>query len=1257
MAQEIINIGPLPNDGQGDNLRTAFDKTNENFTQIWTAGPVGSNVRIAGNVISTQVVNQDLALSPNGTGNVRLNNNTIPGANNTWFLGSTTNRWRGLYLGSIGLDVAGNLTITGSATFGNDVYVGGNLTVEGDTIQIGNITTDTKTIQLSNTATTTGAADGSGVTVGRNDNIATFLYNAGNNVWTTNIGLQVGGPITGTSIAVSDATVYGNVDAINGNFTGNVTANYFIGDGSQLVNVPLANTIINGASQVTIPAANGAVFVDQAGQGVVRFAYVDNGGLDTIGEIAGQQNGLLLSSDPNNFESTLKLASDTGNLPGANLSTKTGNIELSTNTQFGSYTWKFDGAGQLTAPGNITANYFFGNGSQLTGITATTISNTAPAIGNGSIWWNSVDGRAYVKYNGQFIDLSPSLVPDPTTYVGNVVFDDQTIENVGNILPGTTNAYSLGSAAFQWKDLWVSNATIYMNSVPIGLTSANVLTVNGEPILSNNSTTSIVTTGGITANSFIGNGSQLTNLPDPNRIISGTTQVSVPATIPGFGNIVSVSVTGGQSTYQFNEYGQLTFGGINGNVIGKLGTDFGLAGIENVDIKIETSQTVGNASVTNFWTFGADGTLSAPGNITTNTGNITAAYFIGDGSQLTGLPPGYTDADVANLLAAFGSNSIVTTGNIDSGNITATYIYGDTTEANVFQGGSANISGNVIAGNFVGAGTNVDIVAGSYTWTFDDTGNVNIPGLAVVTGGIVGSGASPAPSLSGFSSLSAQSISLSGTGTAVNASSGNILTNKVTGTQFAFLNGIYTATLTGGGATSDYTLNLPANVGTNGQSLTSDGTGNLVWTTPASSYGNANVANFLANYGSNTIVTTGNITAGNLIGNISITGNVTGTQSNVDIIAGSYQWTFNNAGNLVLPGNTFSVNYANGTAVSLGGGSTYGDPNVVTLMSAFGSNTISTTGNVTSGNSKVVTAHRWSTGNATMSLSSGSIVLSPDTSLSATAGIQIGGSGYILAPDGSRNATLNYGGTSGTIGLYRLNIYGNQTTAIVNGGSNGVGNIGANTSNRFNTVFATAGDFSGNVTADIVSATNNGNGTNFKVGDDTWLGDVNVADTMSIRGQQNPANGYIVFGNVDTTSTLGRSGSGPLTYNGSFTVTGNITGNTAGFAIGYRDIPVLSLSANTTVSTSDAGKQYYSTSATPLTLTIANNASQAFQTGATINIINQGAGNVSVLRGTGVTMYLAGNSTSSDRTLTSYGVASITKVATDTWFISGVGLI
>ena len=67
-------------------------------------------------------------------------------------------------------------------------------------------------------------------------------------------------------------------------------------------------------------------------------------------------------------------------------------------------------------------------------------------------------------------------------------------------------------------------------------------------------------------------------------------------------------------------------------------------------------------------------------------------------------------------------------------------------------------------------------------------------------------------------------------------------------------------------------------------------------------------------------------------------------------------------------------------------------------------------------------------------------------------------------------------------------------------------------------------------------STNNGNGTNFKVGDDTWIGDINIANTLRIKGQQDSTRAYIVFGDSDAT-TLGRSGTGALTYGGEFNAT------------------------------------------------------------------------------------------------------------------------
>jgi len=49
MTQELINIGAQPNDGEGDPLRTAFAKINNNFTQLFSTGFFTSNAYSTGN--------------------------------------------------------------------------------------------------------------------------------------------------------------------------------------------------------------------------------------------------------------------------------------------------------------------------------------------------------------------------------------------------------------------------------------------------------------------------------------------------------------------------------------------------------------------------------------------------------------------------------------------------------------------------------------------------------------------------------------------------------------------------------------------------------------------------------------------------------------------------------------------------------------------------------------------------------------------------------------------------------------------------------------------------------------------------------------------------------------------------------------------------------------------------------------------------------------------------------------------------------
>lgn len=801
--QIIIDIGAAANDGTGDPLRTAFNYVNNNFSNVWNTGLPESNVVFSGNRILTANTNGNLVLAPNGTGRVVANVDIQPNANNTLNLGSLTRQWNTVY--------TRNISISGELTSG-DLTVNGNLTVSGDIIEVGNIVTDSKTIQLANTAANASSANGSGVTVGANDDIATLLYNSTTNTWNTNIGVSA---------------------------TGNISAPYFIGNGALLTGLEtFGNIAFSGANiQLAANVANTNIYI--APSGSTSNAYI---------------------RIPDN-------ASSLGN--GLAVVNRYGHVRISAKDGAAIQTWYFREDGSFELPGGVPAH----------------IKSDQDIIiqtGSGDYWTFGSD--------------SVLTVP-------------------GSIVPDTSNAYSLGNATNQWSDLWVSNATIYMNSVPITLAAGNVLTVGDEAVLTNNSATTISTTGNVTADYFFGNASQLSGL----------------ATVAFSGNysdLAGTPVIPTATSNLINDSGFIT--AATANVISVNGQ----TGVVSLTIPTATSNLTNDSG---FITAANLGTLTTD---VSTTGNVTASYILGNGSQLTGLPASYTDSNVTTLLSSLGANTIsataniTTTANVSGGNIIGTLVAPATT-ANTYVlyndsgviGGSGvftfDESGNVLTIGTTGgqlrvadistpqAGVNLrfipssgttlsyghlnpqfantyDLGSSSSRWNnmFANVANVS---TLTSTGSITGA------------NVFATNITLSGTGTAVNASGGNILTNQVTGTQFNFLSGLYTVNLNASGATANYTINLPANAGSNGQVLTTNGSGALSWATPASTYGNANVATFLANYGSNTISTTGNITAGNLVGNISITGNVTGTSSNVNLVAGSYTWTFDNTGQLTVP--------------------------------------------------------------------------------------------------------------------------------------------------------------------------------------------------------------------------------------------------------------------------------------------------------------------------------------------------------------------
>ena len=108
MARQNINIGTNANDGTGDPLRTAFDKINDNFIELYgtdgDANTLQGNLDINGfNIISARS-NENIRIIPNGTGTVELEKST---------------------------NITGALTVSTTAGITGNATVGGTLGVTG----------------------------------------------------------------------------------------------------------------------------------------------------------------------------------------------------------------------------------------------------------------------------------------------------------------------------------------------------------------------------------------------------------------------------------------------------------------------------------------------------------------------------------------------------------------------------------------------------------------------------------------------------------------------------------------------------------------------------------------------------------------------------------------------------------------------------------------------------------------------------------------------------------------------------------------------------------------------------------------------------------------------------------------------------------------------------------------------------------------------------------------------------------------------
>lgn len=85
MAKQTINIGTTANDGTGDQLRSAFDKINDNFTELYSddAGDVGSITATAPIARDQATGAVTISLNDNGVTHAKLENRYTAKATST----------------------------------------------------------------------------------------------------------------------------------------------------------------------------------------------------------------------------------------------------------------------------------------------------------------------------------------------------------------------------------------------------------------------------------------------------------------------------------------------------------------------------------------------------------------------------------------------------------------------------------------------------------------------------------------------------------------------------------------------------------------------------------------------------------------------------------------------------------------------------------------------------------------------------------------------------------------------------------------------------------------------------------------------------------------------------------------------------------------------------------------------------------------------------------------------------------------------
>jgi len=501
-----------------------------------------------------------------------------------------------------------------------------------------------------------------------NSNVAAFLP-----VYTGDVGLPGGG-----------ASLYGNVLSTGGTTNqGVITGNWTVGSGSYingLTNIP--GTSINGA----VSTANTAVYAVNV-LGTSQPNIVSLGTLTSLSVSGSLTTGQIVSTVAN------------GTAPLTVLST-TKVSNLNADLLDGYTTDKANTANTVAvrdSSGNLSATYFIGDGSQLTGVIrpisniVNGTSNINIAVPNGTIAV-SVNGVSNVlTISSSSVNLSGTM--NATALVGNG-------SAITNINPANIN----GTVATANYSTYAGVVTTAAQTNITSLGNLDYLNVTGN-----------INSGNVYS-AFFGSGAGLTNINGSNVVgtvasatVAGTVTTAAQPNITSVGTLSSLSVTGNISGANltgshFGSGAGLT--SINGaNVSGSVAnaTYANAAGSATTATSATTAGTVTTAAQPNITSVGTLSSLSVTNTVT--AANVAAGNLSGNGYAITSINGANVSGTVSSATTAGTASAALTAGTV------TTNAQPNITSLGILSG--LNVTGAASIGGGISVGGNSSFASGT----------------------------------------------------------------------------------------------------------------------------------------------------------------------------------------------------------------------------------------------------------------------------------------------------------------------------------------------------------------------------------------------------------------------------------------------------------------------------------------------------------------------------------------------------------------